>query len=87
MADAELQRHTRSQVHVGKHFDSELWARLPLGMTHVLEDALRRNHAQPIIFERFTQCQYVVLPVPTQTDLFTGMVRRTQRVVLLTVSI
>ena len=87
MADAELQRHIRWQAHVGKHFDSELWADLPLEMTHVLEDALRRNHAQPIIFERFTQYQYVVLPVPIQTHLRTGMVRRTQRVVLLTVSI
>ena len=86
MSDAELQRHTRWQVHVGRHFDSELWADLPSDMTQVLEEALRRHHAQPIIFERYTQHQRTVFPLPPQTNRYTGMVRRTQRVVLLTVS-
>ena len=87
MPDAEHQRHIRWQAHVGKHFDSELWADLPSDTTYVLEEALRRYHAQPIIFERYTQYQHTVLPFPTQTNRYTGMVRRMQRVVLLTLSI
>ena len=87
MSDAELQRHIRWQVHVGRHFDSELWADLPSDMTPVLEEALMSRQAQPIIFERYTPCQHTVFPVPTQTNRCTGMVRRTQRVVLLTLSI
>ena len=55
MSDAELQRHIRWQAHVGRHFDSELWADLPSDMTRVLEEAVRRQHTQPIIFEVYAQ--------------------------------
>ena len=86
MTDAELQRHIRWQAHVGRHFDSELRADLPSDMTLVAEEASMSRHAPPIIFERYTQYQHTVFPLPAQTNRYTGMVRRMQRAVLLSMS-
>ena len=74
-------------MQVGWHVNCELWVNLPSDMTLVLEEAVRSRRAQPILFERYTQHQHTALLVPTQTNRYTGMVRRMQRVVLRSMNI
>ena len=83
ISDEELERHIRWQVLVSAELD--VWANLPEAMTPVLEWAARELWARPIRFAQFAMFEHRVFPEQTQTNVETGMVRRKQRVVVLSI--
>ena len=85
ISDGELQRRIRWQVLVDWSIGAGLWANLPAEMTPTLEDAARELWSRPIRFPGYSLYEYRVFPAPTQTNLVTGVVRRMQRVALLTI--
>jgi hypothetical protein len=74
--------HNRWQVHIGWHFDEELWVDMPLAATPMLEMAARAGAIGPIQLRTCPGYTYVFGEFPTQFNLETGMPRRMRRVII-----
>ena len=85
MSREEIQRHIRWQVSLlDWNVGADLWHSLPAEMTPLLERAWELR-LWPVRWSEWSSIEYRVFPVPMQIDLVTGRVRRTQRVVLLSI--
>ena len=83
VSDEMLQRRIRWQVLVDARDGAELWANLPADMTPTFERAVEASWTLPFHFSAYRQFEYRVCPWPTQTNLWSGVVRKMQRVVVL----
>ena len=83
MVAAEFARRIRWQVLLDARGEIELWADLPAHMTPTFERAARASLSVPFRFSAHREFEYQVCPLPTQTSLRSGEVRRMQRIVVL----
>ena len=83
VAGEMLERHIRWQDLLDVRGDLELWADLPADMTPTFERAVRAFWTLPFHFSAYREFEYRVYPWPTQTSLRSGVVRRMQRIVVL----
>ena len=83
VAAETLERHIRWQALLDARGEVELWADLPAYMTPTFERAARASWSLPFQLTAHREFEHRVCPLPTQTSLRSGEVRRMQRIVVL----